>query len=261
VNLRLFRNLSDARKHTGDGIRKLVELAIGRDLIAIRKELQQLGKSLASTATKQSQLRGRDSFDNLATQLQIKHDPHTVDLETFINLAIERLMDHAFKWDSSTPLEKDRFEKFVEFGRRALPGICYQMGEYCRQIVAVRETVLKSPKRFTGMEAEVERIAPKNLLAHATFDRLQHIPRYLKAVLVRAERAVLNPKKDAEKEAQLAPFVQWQKYVPESDHPRFRWLLEELRVSIFAQELGTAESVSVTKLKAMCQFTLAPKRE
>jgi ATP-dependent helicase HrpA len=186
--------------------------------------------------------------------LQLQQKATTGDLETFLALAIERLVEHAFRWDPLTPLEEKRFQAFVEAGRRALPGHCYQMGEYCRQIVIMRETVLKSPKRFKGMETEVERIAPKDLLTHATFERLQHVPRYLKAVLIRAERAVLNPNKDAEKHSQLAPFANWQKHVPESAHPQFRWMLEELRVSIFAQELGTAESVSVTKLKAMGNF-------
>jgi ATP-dependent helicase HrpA len=254
VNLRLFRDLSEARKHTGDGIRKLVELAIGRDLIVLRKELQQIGKSIISPAPKQAPLRGREGFASLGAQLQLQQKATTGDLETFLALAIERLVEHAFRWDPLTPLEEKRFQAFVEAGRRALPGHCYQMGEYCRQIVIMRETVLKSPKRFKGMETEVERIAPKDLLTHATFERLQHVPRYLKAVLVRAERAVLNPNKDAEKHSQLAPFANWQKHVPESAHPQFRWMLEELRVSIFAQELGTAESVSVTKLKAMGNF-------
>lgn len=254
VNLRLFRSLSEARKHTGGGIRKLVELAIGRDLIVVRKELQQIARTLVAPAPKQAQLRGRDGFANLGAQLQLKQNTQTGDLETFLSLAVERLVDHAFRWDPLTPLEEKRFQAFVESGRRALPGHCYQMGEYCRQIAAMRDTVLKSPKRFKGMEAEVERIAPKDLLTHATFERLQHIPRYLKAVLVRAERAVLNPNKDAEKQSQLAPFANWQKHVPASVHSQFRWMLEELRVSIFAQELGTAESVSVTRLKAMGNF-------
>jgi ATP-dependent helicase HrpA len=68
---------------------------------------------------------------------------------------------------------------------------------------------------------------------------------------VRAERAALKPVKDAEKAAQLAEFEGWHSKVAKSDHERFRWLLEEFRVSLFAQELGTAESVSSTKLKAL----------
>jgi ATP-dependent helicase HrpA len=119
----------------------------------------------------------------------------------------------------------------------------------------MREKVLSSPKRFKGMEAEVERIAPKNLLSHITFSRLQHIPRYLKAVLVRAERAILKPAKDAESQAQLSVFTNWERKVPEARHSEFRWLLEELRVSIFAQELGTTESVSVQRLKSLGSFS------
>jgi ATP-dependent helicase HrpA len=76
------------------------------------------------------------------------------------------------------------------------------------------------------------------------------LPRYLKAVQIRAERALHNPAKDAEKATQLLPFEGWHKRVPTSSHETFRWLLEEFRVSLFAQELGTAESVSAQKLKS-----------
>jgi ATP-dependent helicase HrpA len=66
---------------------------------------------------------------------------------------------------------------------------------------------------------------------------------------LRAERARKNLAKDAERRAQLAPYVAAaDKFRNREGGERFRWLVEEFRVSLFAQELGTAEPVSAVKL-------------
>ena len=69
-----------------------------------------------------------------------------------------------------------------------------------------------------------------------------------------AERAALNPARDAEKAKQLAPFAGRLQSVEEERREAFRWMLEEFRVSIFAQELGTAGPVSAQRLKALGGF-------
>jgi ATP-dependent helicase HrpA len=92
---------------------------------------------------------------------------------------------------------------------------------------------------------------PPDFLARTPHARLLHLPRYLKAVLVRAERAAIHQAKDAEKARLLLPYAGWEKSVLEENREAFRWLLEEYRVSIFAQELGTAVPVSVKRLEAL----------
>ena len=77
------------------------------------------------------------------------------------------------------------------------------------------------------------------------------MPRYLKAIIVRAERAYLQPAKDAEKAQRLQKFHGWENLVTSTNHDAFHWLLEEYRVSIFAQELGTAQPVSDVRLTAL----------
>jgi ATP-dependent helicase HrpA len=101
------------------------------------------------------------------------------------------------------------------------------------------------------MDQDAARLVPPDFLARTPHVRLPHLTRYLKAVLVRAERAALQPAKDAEKAKQLAPFLKAD--VPAENRESFRWLLEEFRVSIFAQELGTAVPVSAKRLEALIQ--------
>ena len=89
------------------------------------------------------------------------------------------------------------------------------------------------------------------------FDRLQQFPRYLKALSIRAERAALNPVKDQERARLIQPYrsalegmraqaVKAPDVAPQVEE--FRWLLEEYKVSVFAQELGTALPVSPKRL-------------
>jgi len=74
---------------------------------------------------------------------------------------------------------------------------------------------------------------------------------------LRAERASISPlhlSKDAEKAKPLAPFLPggaFEKSAPPERREAYRWLLEEFRVSLFAQELGTAQPVSAQRLRAL----------
>jgi ATP-dependent helicase HrpA len=70
-------------------------------------------------------------------------------------------------------------------------------------------------------------------------------------MLQRAERFAHHPGKDRDKASLLEPWVQDQAHVPAENRETYRWLLEEYRVSLFAQELGTAQPVSPKRLEAL----------
>jgi ATP-dependent helicase HrpA len=98
--------------------------------------------------------------------------------------------------------------------------------------------------------------------------QLQHLPRYLEACRVRIQRAQANPPGDLRKLAELQPL--WQRYTahtalaapPRHDRAllaQYRWLVEELRVSLFAQELRTPAPVSAKRLDALWRDVLDPQ--
>ena len=100
----------------------------------------------------------------------------------------------------------------------------------------------------------------KRFIAETPFERLQHFPRYLKAVAMRLDKLRANPSRDAQLMAEYAPL--WTNYerraivlakqgVTNPQVEQFRWLLEELRVQLFAQELRTPAPVSVKRLQKM----------
>jgi ATP-dependent helicase HrpA len=104
------------------------------------------------------------------------------------------------------------------------------------------------------------RLVPENFIELYDLQRLEHLPRYVQAVQIRARRAADNLEKDQVKAADLAPFTAGldrliQSLSPTSSSEKrraiedFFWLIEEYKVSLFAQELRTAVPVSEKRLR------------
>jgi ATP-dependent helicase HrpA len=114
------------------------------------------------------------------------------------------------------------------------------------------------------VQEDVSRLLSKGFIERTPYERLQHFPRYLKAASLRLEKLRVDPRRDARLAAELAPLLaQWQRErliqaksgEPDSRLEQFGWLLEELRVQLFAQELKTPVPVSVKRLTKMWQTT------
>ncbi|MDP3709573.1 MAG: DUF3418 domain-containing protein, partial [Polaromonas sp.] len=109
---------------------------------------------------------------------------------------------------------------------------------------------------------QLQRLVPKRFLSSTPYGQLQHFSRYLKAITLRLEKWRADPARDAAKMAELRPQEQryWRlvadrKGAVDARMQEYRWLLEELRVSFFAQELRTPQPVSVKRLdKAWAQL-------
>jgi ATP-dependent helicase HrpA len=96
----------------------------------------------------------------------------------------------------------------------------------------------------------------KEWVARTPFERMQHMPRYLKAINVRLEKLRTNPARDAQNMAQMNPLSQlWQRRLSAQQGEvdvrleDFGWMMQELRVSLYAQELKTPVIVSVKRLE------------
>jgi ATP-dependent helicase HrpA len=142
------------------------------------------------------------------------------------------------------------------------------MQEVCRLVGTVlsewQAAVKKLPAfkahaaAVADIEAQLKRLIGKNFVVDTPFERLQHYPRYLKAVGVRLDKLKANPARDAQLMAEYAPL--WTNYERRAIQlakmgsvdpqiEQFRWLLEELRVGLYAQELRTPVPVSVKRLQ------------
>ncbi len=181
-----------------------------------------------------------------------------------ISLALER----AFLLEP-LPTDAAAFARRLEEGRGRLTLIANEVARMALVILLEYQTAarkLKDSKNAApaveDASAQLQRLVPKRFLLATPWLRLQHVARYLQAITLRLDKYRADPARDAARVAELRPLEQryWRlvaerKGVSDERMAEFRWLLEELRVSFFAQELRTPQPVSVKRLeKAWAQL-------
>ncbi|MDR5787737.1 MULTISPECIES: ATP-dependent RNA helicase HrpA [unclassified Caballeronia] len=108
---------------------------------------------------------------------------------------------------------------------------------------------------YADMQAQLSALIGKRFVIDTPYAQLAHFPRYVKAIAQRVDKLKADPARDARLAADLQPLAQnYQRAlsqrggVADARLAEYRWLLEELRVSLFAQELRTPMPVSVKRL-------------
>jgi ATP-dependent helicase HrpA len=242
IDVRLFRTQAEAARGTPAAIRMLAENTLAKDLAWLPKEL----RSISAPASKPQQ---PASFQAALSQLATP--AASAPASNLSAQAHEHILAHMLRLQPVFPLTEKRFFKLCETVRRDLPAVTHRVKTLFTQIHDQRAKLLTLTKRYPGLEQDLARLIPADLLATTPHDQLQHLTRYLKAIQVRNERWLANPAKDAEKNLFITDFDGWPSHVPKSQHETFRWMMEEYRVQVFAQELGTAQPVSVKRLEAL----------
>ncbi|WP_188379382.1 ATP-dependent RNA helicase HrpA [Oxalicibacterium faecigallinarum] len=116
------------------------------------------------------------------------------------------------------------------------------------------QTVKAHTQAVNDIQSQMQSLVGKRFIADTDYTHLTHFPRYLKAINVRIDKLRADPARDtrsmSEWQQAAAP---WQRALKERHgDPKmdeYRWMLEELRVSLFAQELRTPMPVSVKRLQ------------
>ncbi|WP_250533684.1 ATP-dependent RNA helicase HrpA [Caballeronia sp. AZ10_KS36] len=108
---------------------------------------------------------------------------------------------------------------------------------------------------YADMQAQLSGLIGKRFVIDTPYAQLAHFPRYLKGIALRIDKLKADAARDARLMAELLPLVQqYQRTlsqrggVADARLAEYRWLLEELRVSLFAQELRTPMPISVKRL-------------
>jgi ATP-dependent helicase HrpA len=182
---------------------------------------------------------------------------------------VDVALDRAFLADP-LPTDGDAFRARVAEGRTRLNLIAQEVARTVATVLAAYAAAQRklrgsrAPREVSDdVSAQLQRLVPKRFVADTPWSQLQHLPRYLEAVQLRLDKWRADPARDAQRLAELRPLEQrWARRVAErkgqSDArlDEFRWLLEELRVSLFAQELRTPQPVSAKRLeKAWAQLS------
>jgi ATP-dependent helicase HrpA len=181
---------------------------------------------------------------------------------------IEVALDRAFLMDP-LPADEFSFKKRIEEGRGRLTLIANEVArlagiiliEFAAASRKIKDTK-NAPDATSDCSQQLQRLMPQRFMALTPWTQLQHYARYLKAIVLRLDKYRADPARDAAKLLELKPQEQryWRlvaerKGAVDDRMLEFRWLLEELRVSFFAQELRTPQPVSVKRLdKAWAQL-------
>jgi ATP-dependent helicase HrpA len=121
----------------------------------------------------------------------------------------------------------------------------------------VQAALAKAPAPVAAdIGAQLAWLVPAGFLLTTPWERLKEFPRYLQAIEQRLEKAPRDSRRDAQLAAEIAPLetryrerVKKERGLKPPGEDEFRWLLEEFRVSLFAQQLKTRVPVSARRLE------------
>ncbi len=163
------------------------------------------------------------------------------------------------------PTDADTFGKRCQEAKPRITLVAQELMRLTGQLIVEHATLTKRlaglktfPDVVADINAQVAKLMPKHFLVALPYERIAQIPRYLKGATVRIDKLRNNPARDAELMADWKKLAQpfereWlakaKAGVTDPQLEEFRWLLEELRVGLFAQELRTPMPVSVKRLQ------------
>jgi ATP-dependent helicase HrpA len=125
-----------------------------------------------------------------------------------------------------------------------------------------------APAAVTSIEADLASLLPPDFIESTPREWLAHFPRYLRALRRRIERIPGDIDRDASLNARVTPFAEaWRALQAEAPQARprpelehLRWMIEEFRVSLFAQEMRTVLRVSEKRLAEQLEKARAEAR-
>jgi ATP-dependent helicase HrpA len=204
--------------------------------------------------------RGLPGFNALALRFNatIPADKLKADIESAI-------LDRAFIGDDAPPRTQKAFEEQKKRAKARLPAVTEAVSRHAVAIGEASQHFLQSAAQNAALgrvvqevKGQRERLVYPGFLARTPWERLEHLPRYLRGYALRLQKY----RAGAERDQKHAPTVQalWNNYEARLKADRdagrhdgkledFRWLIEELRISLFAQELRTPLPVSAKRLQ------------
>jgi ATP-dependent helicase HrpA len=242
VALRVFQHRGEAAAAHRRGVRRLLATRLGETTKVVRRNLP--GIQAMSI-----------QFAMIGSGEMLRDD------------IIAAAIDRACIADGEAPRTREGFERCADVGRGRLASVADEVSARVAPILAAYQEVARllpsskpsdqAPAPWSGIQGHLARLVYPGFVSETPWTQLVHLERYLKAARLRIERLHRDPAKDRAREAELLPH--WRAYTARADAEkargmksdeleRYRWLLEEWRVSLFAQELRTAEPVSAKKI-------------
>jgi len=245
VEIRLFRNRQEALESHRRGVKKLFILHFRKELKLLKKDLKipsylssktvDFGGPKSVETAMFETLRARFFDGDIRTETEFKKKVESADLEIFPT------------------------------GRRLIELTSQVLSAYHHAIQFIHQVEIKNRNNPPATSlckrllTEMGALVPQDFLERYDMAHLAHVPRYLRALEIRSERGAYNPDKDREKEALVTPLkavlIRNLSHITSGASPEkrcafeeFFWMVEEYKISVFAQELKTAIPVSAKRL-------------
>ena len=184
-----------------------------------------------------------------------------INADTLRDDLTQAVCDRAFIGEDELPRNEKAFKEQIKRARSRLPAVKEALSRYLQETAAayaeLNGKLGKHPLTHL-MRQRLQTLLAAGFATRTPWAQWPRLPIYLKAMTLRLEKYSSNPARDAAREADIQELEQmWQEKtdglvkqgLPVSDDlAAFRWMIEELRVSLFAQELKTPYPVSVKRL-------------
>ncbi|HEZ3913373.1 TPA: DUF3418 domain-containing protein [Neisseria meningitidis] len=238
IALRLFDTTEAAEQAHRQGVIELMKLQL-------KEQVKDLNK-------------GIQGFTQAA--MLLKH----INADTLRDDLTQAVCDRAFIGEDELPRNEKAFKEQIKRARSRLPAVKEALSRYLQETAAVyaelNSKLGKHPLTHL-LRLRLQTLLAAGFATRTPWAQWPRLPIYLKAMTLRLEKYSSNPARDASREADIQELEQmWQEKndglvkqgLPVSDDlTAFKWMIEELRVSLFAQELKTPYPVSVKRLLKM----------
>ena len=235
IALRLFDTTEAAEQAHRQGVIELMKLQL-------KEQVKDLNK-------------GIQGFTQAA--MLLKH----INADTLRDDLTQAVCDRAFIGEDELPRNEKAFKEQIKRARSRLPAVKEALSRYLQETAAayaeLNSKLGKHPLTHL-LRLRLQTLLAPGFASHTPWVQWPRLPIYLKAMTLRLEKYSGNPARDAAREADIQELEQmWQEKtdsltkqgLPVSDGlAAFKWMIEELRVSLFAQELKTPYPVSVKRL-------------
>ncbi|HTS54756.1 MAG TPA: ATP-dependent RNA helicase HrpA [Burkholderiales bacterium] len=252
VHLMLLDTEDDAAAATHRGLRRLFQLAAPEQVKFVARNLPGF-QDMALRYALLLELEGVKP-DKVAVSDRLRDE------------LVDAICDRAFFVEAEPVRTRPAFDERVKKAKTRLTDVaqdvCRVVGEIVTEYQALRPRLNQHgvpiwQRAMTDIRNQLRDLLPPGFIVSVSLGRLRDYPRYLKAIQFRLDKFSVNPSKDAVWQQQLQSW--WQAYQGRlaADRQRgirhpgleeFRWMLEELRVSLWAQQLKTPYPVSFKRL-------------
>ncbi|MFL2981257.1 MAG: ATP-dependent RNA helicase HrpA [Methylophilaceae bacterium] len=242
VNLRVLDNAEDAKNHHYEGVKNLIQLQMKDRMKSLKKSPPQ--------------------FNNFALKLQTHIEPDKLK-KNFFNV----VLDESMAWKKPMPRTQKSFDELVSFTKNKIGKVIL---DYSNNLIEVADlyqelSLLVNKANFLpksvvdDVEEQLEILLPPYEEPLFIFEQFKNYPRFLSAIKIRIEK--YNQRQTKDKDLfrdinrlqtkwieKVSEFVESDCKIPQT-YIDFQWAMQELRVSLFAQELKTPYPISIKRLE------------